>query len=135
MQVNSGTPNLFGEGYNVQSDDPAVKVSSTYCVNNAFQRRYVVYNEAVTQIPGAFSKGQMGQALNNLLSKRNSLAFGALTEKGTLVALTFNASTKDGGVIYSDGAGNTAVDYPIGKAGYSKNLTADAKATIGLPRQ
>lgn len=131
-RVDKDIPNLFGEGYKIGSNDPLSSVSSRYCVN-ALQSTYVVYNEAVQRIPGVFGRGEMGRALSNATQKGTKFAFGGLTDLGTLVAVSFDPSTKRGGVMSSDGSGNGAVFFPVENADYSRNLTADARQVIGLP--
>ncbi len=132
VQVDKDIPNLFGEGYNIAGSSPSNVVSSGYCMNR-LQSTYVVYNEAIQKIPGSFAKGELGQALSNASQQGSKFAFGALTELGTLMAVRFNPQSKDGAVLASDGGGNNTVFYAIGNAGYSANLTADARNAIGLP--
>jgi len=132
VRVRQDVPNLFGEGYSIGSDHPASVVSSGYCLNR-LDRTYVVYNETVQRIPGIFGDGELGQALSNAAQKGDKFAFGGLTDLGTLVAVRFNSQTQRGAVLSSDGSGNSAIGFPIENAGYSKNLTADARQVIGLP--
>jgi hypothetical protein len=132
VRVRQDVPNLFGEGYSIGSDHPASVVSSGYCLNR-LDRTYVVNNESVKSILGIFGRGEMGQALSNAAQKGDKFAFGGLTDLGTLVAVSFDSSTKRGGVLASDGSGNSTVGFPIENAGYSQNLTADARQVIGLP--
>lgn len=132
VQVYPDVPNLFGEGYDINTEQPSNVVASKYCMST-LRKTYVVYNESVKIIPGVFGQGEMGQALTNLGKNGIKLAYGGITDKGTLISMNFNGQSKKGAVFSADGKGNTAVFFPVENARYSPNLSADAKAIIGLP--
>ena len=132
-RMNPNIPNLFGEGYHIAGDVPKSQISQRYCLNT-MQATYVVYNDGVKVPQGTFAKGELGKALTNgSKNLEHNFAYGALTDLGTLMTVSFNSHTQEGTVFDADGRGNHPSFYPLVDTGYFSNLTADARDAIGLP--
>ena len=131
--MNPKIPHLYGEGYHIVADGLKNQEASGYCIDR-LKATYVVNSDEVKVGQGAFGRGEMGGALRNgSRNAQNNFAFGALTDLGTLIAASFNSHSLEGTLILADGGGNSSVRAPLVDADYSKHLSNQSRAVIGIP--
>lgn len=128
----SETKGWMGEGYMILSNAPKGQNGSEYCSSTNVSTGLA---SAINgkKVPDVVDKGDLGQALNNLMKADKKVGYVAVTGKGTLIAVNFNYKTGKGGYELADGGGNNPLPLPLVDVEYSPDLPLAYQKALGIP--
>lgn len=132
LKALEGKKTILGEGYMILSNAPKGQNGSEYCSSlNQATMLFSAING--TKVPSVVDKGDLGQALNNLMKADKKVGYVAVTGKGTLIAVNFNYKTGKGGYELADGGGNDPLPLPLVDVEYSPDLPLAYQKALGIP--
>ncbi len=129
----SETKGFLGEGYMITSNAPKGQKGTSYCFNISNHTTGIVNAISGKKVPTAVNVGELGVGLNNAMNRSDSrVGYIAVTTERTLVAVTFNHKTKQGGYVLADGAGDGSIPIALVNVEYSKDLPPSYKQALGM---